>query len=150
LLNISTRIKAIEISGELGPVAQWFFDGAQWLIRATHDTSLYHYHWTAPSFRRFWTQRLGVSLVNSRAKVGIVVARRASPAWRHHCKWWCRAQIDLAFLWRVHGQGCAQLHALPTVVKSVSPRVCQTPRIKVRTWIMAPDLLPCLLQLYKF
>ena len=64
----------IEISGELGPAAQRFFDGAQRWIRATHDTSLYH--WTAPSFRRFWTQRLGVSLVNSRAKVGMAAARR--------------------------------------------------------------------------
>jgi hypothetical protein len=64
----------VEISGELGLVAQQFFDGAQRWIRATHDTSLYH--WTAPSFRRFWTQRLGVSLVNSRAKVGMVVAHR--------------------------------------------------------------------------
>ena len=62
------------ISGELGPAAQRFFDGAQQWIRATHDTS--PYHWTAPSFRRFWTQRLGVSLVNSRAKVGMVAARR--------------------------------------------------------------------------
>jgi hypothetical protein len=64
----------IEISGELGPAAQRFFDGAQRWIRATHDTSLYH--WMAPSFRRFWTQRLGVSLVNSRAQVGMAAARR--------------------------------------------------------------------------
>jgi hypothetical protein len=32
----------VEISGELGPAAQRFFDGAQRWIRATHDTSLYH------------------------------------------------------------------------------------------------------------
>jgi hypothetical protein len=32
----------VDISGELGPAAQRFLDGAQWWIRATHDTSLCH------------------------------------------------------------------------------------------------------------
>ena len=43
----------VEISGELGLVAQRFFDGAQRWILATHGTSLYL--WTALSFRRYWT-----------------------------------------------------------------------------------------------
>ena len=56
----------VKILGGWGPVAQWFFDGAQWWIQAIRDTRLCQ--WTTPSFRHFWTQRLGVSLVNSHAK----------------------------------------------------------------------------------
>ena len=45
-------------------------------FRATHEHDASLYQFTAPSIRHFWAQRLGVSLVNSRAKVGMVAARR--------------------------------------------------------------------------
>ena len=40
-----------------------------------HETDLYH--WSAPSFERYWTQRLGMTLLRGRGDVGLAAAARA-------------------------------------------------------------------------
>ena len=47
----------VEISGALGPAATRLWEEVMTAAGAIRDTSLVH--WSVPSFRRFWLQRLG-------------------------------------------------------------------------------------------
>eukprot|EP01050_Picozoa_sp_SAG11_P027183 SAG11_NODE_6782_length_1249_cov_10.497391_2_plen_115_part_00 len=59
----------IEISGSLGPHASDLIALAMRWVHGLHDSDLYH--WSAPSFRRYWFARFGLALMRGRTKVAI-------------------------------------------------------------------------------
>eukprot|EP01050_Picozoa_sp_SAG11_P004407 SAG11_NODE_281_length_11257_cov_45.949633_5_plen_198_part_00 len=67
-----------EISGSIGPAAAFLMKTALGWANSMHETDLYH--WSAPSFERYWTQRLGMTLLRGRGDVGLAAATRACPA----------------------------------------------------------------------
>ena len=67
----------VEISGALGPAATRLWEEAMTAAGAIRDTSLVH--WSAPSFRRFWLQRLGTTLIRERGRVGSAAAKGEWP-----------------------------------------------------------------------
>ena len=67
----------VEIFGALGPAATRLWEEAMTASGAIRDTSLVH--WSAPSFRRFWLQRLGTTLIRERGRVGSAAAKGERP-----------------------------------------------------------------------
>ena len=67
----------VEIFGALGPAATRLWEEAMTASGAIRDTSLVH--WSAPSFRRFWLQRLGTTLIRERGRVGSAAAKGEWP-----------------------------------------------------------------------
>ena len=72
----------IEISGSLGPQASELIALAMRWVHGFHDSDLYH--WSAPSFRRYWFARFGLALMRGRTKVAMAAARRQWPAAMRH------------------------------------------------------------------
>jgi len=67
----------VEISGGLGPRARRLWDECMKLGSGIRDTT--DKHWTAASFRRYWEQILGVTLIYERGKVGAAAAKAHWP-----------------------------------------------------------------------
>ena len=64
----------IEVSGRLGNAATAFLDNAFSWVRQTQDFDVYH--WSSNSSQRYWYPRVGATIIQQRARIGMAAANR--------------------------------------------------------------------------